>query len=156
MTTHATFTLTDDDGGTHRYECRLHPATRGRILALRIAALGVAPLADVLMSAAVAAVRGKDAAGAITPDAIRRGLASMPDVLGRLAGDAALLDDLFSLLTRDGADLSHRANFDAAYTGNYGEMAGALWEVVRVNRFFPASRISALKPTPAPPPTPAS
>lgn len=158
MTTHAQFTLSDDDGAPHHYECRLHPATTGRVLALRIAALGIAPLADVLLSAALAAVRGKKAADLISPEALSKGLESMPGVLDRLANDGKLLDDLFAHVVRDGQPMAHRPAFDAAYTGNYGEMAACLWEVVKANRFFPASRISALKPPipPKPAQTPAS
>lgn len=149
--------IADDDGAVHAYTIRLHPATTGRVLALRIAALGLVPLAEVLVSALVAGVRGKAAAEAISPDALQRGLSELPAAVGRLADNPALISDLFAHVERDGVPMSVRVHFDAAYTGNYGEMAAAIWEVIKVNRFFPAQRISALLPKrPATPPTPAS
>lgn len=136
------FTITDDDGQPHAYTVRLHPASEGRILALQIGAMGVEAFAGLLVTAALAAVRGKNPMDVITADQLTVAIASLPKVIQAITPQ--MIDALLKHTDRDGRPLMGRPDFDAAYSGNYGELSLALWEVVKANRFLPVSRISAM------------
>lgn len=137
-----TFELNDGQGQAHRYTCALHPPSRdGVALALDLAALGLEPVArlaqGVLKDAKVESVQ------ALLDDKTlfeRLDLAKVGADLraALLMPQAATLPRrLLSNTTRDGKDLGTDFAFDEAYAGNYLELAKALWEVVRANRFLP-------------------
>jgi hypothetical protein len=141
------FIVYDEDGNPHEYTVRKHPATEGRMIALRLLGLGIEPLAGLLVPMALAAVRGGGASSAITVDGLAQAVASLPAMISQI--DAPLIDAILKHTNRDGVPLMMRPgpvnlNFDAAYTGNYGELALALWEVIKANRFLSDARISAM------------
>lgn len=127
------FTLTDALGNEHSYEVALHPATQGEPIMWALVALGVEPIA-----AALAKVDG--AGGLLDLNLGDLNLTGSADALAKAIARADLPDlrqRILAHTTRDGRPLKDRPHFDAAYQGNYGELARALWEVVKLNRFLP-------------------
>ena len=144
MSTEQTFTINDDDGIPHSYLVRLHPASDGRVLALQIGAMGVDVFAGLLVTAALSAVKGKNPLDTISTDQLTAALAGLPKVVNSIT--PAMIDAILKHTDRDGRPLMARIEFDHAYSGNYGELALAIWEVIKANRFLPVSRISAMLP----------
>lgn len=139
-----TFTVHDEDGNPHVYTMRLHPATEGRMIALKLAGLGIEPFAGVLVSFALASVRGAPTSSSVDMASLSSAIEGLPGVIAKIDGN--LIDALLKHVDRDEVPLMMRPgavnpNFDAAYAGNYSELAMALWEVIKANRFLPVSRI---------------
>lgn len=141
------FTLHDADGVEHAYEVILHPATEGARIMWQLVAMGVEPIAKLagglLASEGLSAtsIRGllNDPAGL---EKLRAGLdvgGLATSIRASLASVSlpALTKDILSRTSRDGRDLANQLLFDEAYSGNYGELALALWKVVQANRFLP-------------------
>lgn len=117
------------------------------MIALKLLGLGIEPIAGLLVPMALASVRGGSASDFITVGSIAQALESLPEMISKI--DAPLIDAILKHTNRDGVPLMMKPgpvnlNFDAAYTGNYGELALALWEVVKANRFLSDARISAM------------
>lgn len=145
------FELEDYAGQKHKYVCALHPPTSGGLsIALDLAALGVVPLAGL----AQGLLKDLEAIGLGSTNLLdikldKEGLAK---ILGKLDLSSAALSVKSALLSdqagtlpqrmlkhtvRDGKMLEKDSAFDEAFTGNYMELAGVLWEVARANRFLP-------------------
>lgn len=139
--------IADDDGAPHAYLISLHPAVDGQRVVMHLAGLLAGPLAGL-----VAASRGS-VAGLLEADLGSLNLSGAAAQLGQaLLSDAPprLVRELLKLTVRDGKRLADDLVFNAAFTGNYGELLAALVEVVKVNHFLPLSRINndPAKPTP--------
>jgi hypothetical protein len=140
------FTLTDADGGAHRYEVTPHNALEGQRITYTLLRLGAEPLGRLVQT-------GLQNAGLL--DGGLRSLLDDPAALGRLAAGIdfaavgadlqksmgsmpmeALTLDLMAHAVRDGKQLRSPLHFNAAFTRNYMEMLRACWEVVKANRFL--------------------
>lgn len=141
------FTLHDADGVEHAYEVILHPATEGARIMWQLVAMGVEPVGK--LAAGLLASDGLSATSIRTllndPAGLER-LRTGLDLTGLAASVrtslasvqmGALTKDILSRTSRDGRDLANQLLFDEAYSGNYGELALALWKVVQANRFLP-------------------
>lgn len=145
------FTLLDDAGNPHGYVVPLHPAVEGQRLMCQILALAAGPLADLATAYQRTDGNGLDADVDLAAVGRQMGAALASDAPPRL------IRDLLRYTARDGKALAQDGGFNDAYTGNYGELLFALWEVVKANRFLPLSRITAIvapKATPTANPTP--
>lgn len=145
------FTVKDREGVSHAYDCTLHPATEGQKVMWQLVALCAAPLAGAVkgLLPLIDQVKGQgglagllDSSTAI--DQLKGGLASIDfaaigeDVKRSLltAPMEKLVEEVLSRTLRDDKPLATRGTFDDAYSGNYGELLSALWEVVKANRFL--------------------
>ena len=160
-----TFQLPDDSGGPHNYSLRLHRATEGRPILLRLAARGAGPLAELLRTASVDSMRAAiRAPTAPVADGSSADPAPQPGGLGFLAsmdvealsgameraligvaGDAGLQRDLLLYVERDRAPLRDEGVFDDAFTGNYGELLRLYGRVIVENGFFPLGSLAPNK-----------
>lgn len=133
------FTLTDRKGNAHSYTLCLHPGTEGAAIAASLGLAGLAPLGEAL--------QGLVAGGGKLSDAL-----DSPDLLSALKGGdlgakaaaslrtldlGPLSAELLRYATRDGHKLSDKKAFDAAFAGNYGELAQAAWRSISLNGFLP-------------------
>lgn len=145
-------TLDDDAGQSHQYEIRPWPSSKGvkigrKLLAIfgplivrvigaigetRQTAQGVAsPVASATGDATLATdVAGSD--GEFNGDLAARGVERLAMAIVE-HGDDKLLLELLLGASRDGKQLTHPPVFDAAFAANYGELALALGEVLKVN-----------------------
>lgn len=139
----------------HDYIIGLHPAEEGMAISM------------ALLAGATGLVRE-----ALTPGVELEALIDSPsfagdviDAIGALLRDPAmapLLRSLFAHTSRDGIDLGKSAGFNAAYSGNYGEMYVAAVQIALGNGFLPVLDILGAipgvagekKPTPTPAPKP--
>lgn len=155
------FILLDSRGNAHRYDVTLHRGSEGQMLALRLSALLLEPLAEAVgpvvlgsLEGVMQAVEGGDNAGKKVLAAILDDPAILASIdasaVGRAAAsslraiDEASIFNLLRYTNRDGEPLidgrSGRptVTYDTAYAGNYMELGRALWQVAQVNGFFPA------------------
>jgi len=146
-----TFTLRDAEGESHSYEVTLHRATLGQPIMWEIAALLAGPLAgmlgllvpilDSMAGKKIVEVMDDPASLGRLVDGLRGAdlTAVGAGLKAALAqpGNSALVVRLLGQTTRDGRDLADPVQFDDAFTGNYLELARAVWEVVQANRFLP-------------------
>ncbi len=132
-----TFTLTDRDGNRHDYSCTPHGAMSGGGLQLM---LDVADVVGGVMGAALKAMVGMgDAAESTSIDltdisALAENLprrlmtAGGPKLIARVLENTKRCDDSGKWVI-----LSSETALDTAYTGNYGELFRAVWEVLCAN-----------------------
>lgn len=133
----------------HVYTSTLLPAEEGIEVIAALVALAGEPLAAVLESVLGDPKRLALLARAATDEG---DTTSISDLLGGvslaqvgaalrtgLAGAKAVpvVRALVKWTHRDGKALRDPGEFNAAYRGNYGELARALFEIVKVNRLFP-------------------
>ena len=117
------FTLKDRQKNPHNYESMMLPAAESLPIAQEIMALGSAPLVRLV---------GQQINGG-EPD--WAGIAEdLPAVLRSLKPE--MITKILSNTFRDGKDLGHGPTFDAAYSGNWGELYQAIWKVVDANGFL--------------------
>ena len=132
-----TFSLTDSTGQTHTYETFPHGALEGLKVLNYLIAAGAEPLAKLVTS-----TLGPDMslASLVTGDVPLSSLdlTQMGTALKNVVGDHFLdvATDVMRHTTRDGQALT-QMTMDVAYRQNYVEFYRALWEIIRVNRFFP-------------------
>ena len=157
------FNLTDADGGTHAYIVAEHPGGEGMAIAFELLSLGLPTVlrlagaameSDTFLATAVRAVSGTSLQAGSEGDTLAelRSMLSGID-FGQAAEDVrvalgsgqapALVRRILSRTYRDGKPLSSDASFDLAYTRNYMELLKAVWQVARINRFFPELSMSA-------------
>lgn len=139
------FSLVDADGAEHRYLVALHPAEQGERIVWALVGLLGGPLGGLLKGAlgellsaggTVEELLARDARellGAVDWGTVGRELAA---AVG--GGNVPTLSrEILKFAHRDGKPLADRVQYSAAYQANYAELARALWEVSRVNRFLP-------------------
>lgn len=127
-----TFTLTDAKGEAHAYSTiPLDAATDGLAVLEGLAALGVVPLVEAILSGGIAAASSGAAGLELDLDvsAIQEQFAK-----GFLRKNAPLL---LKNTFRDGKKLSESNNM-ACYNANYGELVRAIVEVEKANGFLHA------------------
>lgn len=141
------FQCTDDQGQRWKYDLQRHRASEGQAIVRKIGALVVEPVASALGPAGVAMFLAKGKEGLLDDPEILKSVDMAALGAGARSAIEALDDALiFSVLrytNRDGKPLigdtgRPTALYDTVYAGNYGELVTAVWEVCRVNRFFPA------------------
>jgi hypothetical protein len=127
-----TFKLKDRKGAEHEYAVFLHNASEAVGLAYELTAHVAEPallaIVNVLASGKELADMDTSALARATAQAFK---ALTPQTQARL----------FEYVARDGKMLKERAEFDAAYAGNYGEMMAAALAIVRCNGFVPLDYI---------------
>ena len=131
-------TIADDNGGAHHYLIALHPAAEGQRVVLQLMGLLAGPLAELV----AAGVQG----GGLSSDVDFQGIGRQLGAVLLSDAPPRLVRELLRYANRDGRPLNNDGDFNAAYTGNYGELMMALKEVVQANRFLPLSRISSMLP----------
>lgn len=135
------FVLTDDAGNKHTYSTTHLPASDGLPLARKLYAAGAGPLAALVSS--VLKPGGGSAGEAAAELSKEKIVTSLLEHLPTLieAFDQAFFYKLFLTTRRDGEEIHTVAGFNAAFTGNYGELIFAAVEVIQHNGFFPLSRL---------------
>lgn len=158
------FEVPDAQGKMHSYTVKPTPAEEGLGISMRLMGMASAPSLSAL-GAILAPVLAQSRGGSSLTD-----LLDNPDVLNDTAralqgadltatGAAigALLQDprnvsfarttLLRSVHRDGVLLAGAAEFNAAFTQNYGELYAVLWEVITRNGFFalPSTWVTELK-----------
>ena len=127
------FVVRDVDGAPHTYQLTFHPAGEGQVLMFELMAMLAPP------GSALGAMLADGSAGGSAFDvdlATIDWTAAGREIQAVLASKATpeLTRPLLAYAVRDNVPVS--AVFDRVYRANYGEMLGALWEVIRANRFF--------------------
>jgi hypothetical protein len=123
------FVVRDVDGQPHSYHLHFHPTSEGQVLMFELIAM-VAPPGSAL----AAALLGGDGLDvdltAVDWTATGREIQA---VLGAKA-TPEMTHRLLAYTVRDNIPIP--SCFDMVYRANYGELLGALWEVIKANRFF--------------------
>ena len=125
-----TFTVKDVDGNPHIYHLTFHPPTQGQRIMFQLLAMVSTP-----GSALAGALLSGESLEDIDLGSINwTGLGA--ELRDTFASEMTpqLSTQLLSFAVRDNVPLT--AGFDMAYKANYGELLGALWEVIRANRFL--------------------
>lgn len=149
------FTLKDRTGGSHTYVVSPHIGSQGLKVVDAMLAIGLGPIAEAMFSAARAAearravsAGGEEEAGLRLSDIIEH--VDMEHVVTSAqagiqgAGGMEILAPLvLQHTTRDGQPLvqiqgtkKNTANFDLAYTRNWGELRAAFIKAMEINGFF--------------------
>lgn len=124
------FVVKDVDGNPHSYNLTYHPAGEGQRIMFQLMGLVAAP-----GSAAAGALLSGDSLADLDLGAVN--WSGLGDELRRVFASEMtpkLCREILSYAWRDNVPLT--AGFDSAYRANYGELLGALWEVIRANRFL--------------------
>lgn len=127
-----TFQIKDRQGKMHEYAVMLHNATEAVDLAYELTAHVAEPALVAIVNVLAA---GKDL-GDMDTSALARAVAQAFKAL-----TPATQARLFEYAARDGKLLKDKAEFNAAYAGNYGEMMAAALAIVRCNGFVPLDYI---------------
>ncbi len=159
-----TFDVPDAQGTLHHYTVKPTPAEDGLGISMRLMGMVSAPALGAL-GAILAPVLAQSRGGTSAADLLdnteilgdtARALQGA-DLTATGAAVSALLQDpknvafmrnvLLRSVHRDGQSLASAAEFNAAYTQNYGELYAVLWEVITRNGFFalPYTWSTALK-----------
>lgn len=119
------FQLKDRHGNPHSYEVFPHTASEADAMATRLMATASPAVIDLIL-------------GISMDQEIEGG-----KVFGELLAcfDGPMIQSLLSKTARDGKDLSQRTEYDAAYTGNRGELYAALYKIVGVSDLIPFGSI---------------
>lgn len=140
-----TLHLTGPGGQTQLYTVTRHRGSEGMGICRQLLALVVEPLASGLGPVAAAAFATKGV-GALDNPAVLAALDFGALSRGIKAALLGLPDALVLAVLRYtnrngkplvGPDGRATAAFDEAYAANYDELGAALWEVCRINGFFP-------------------
>lgn len=132
-----TFTLKDAEGREHLYEIIPHSTRQGQRIFWRLVALGAEPLAAAFSGdAIVKALSGKADTSALAQELNLDAIAGQVRQVVLSQDLPELAEELFAHASRDGEPLKGLA-FDQAYQKNWMEYGLALWNIIRINQFFP-------------------
>lgn len=137
------FELKDADGKVHHYQTPALGVEEGQVVFWELVAAGAEPLAQA--AAAIVSNNGKGTLEQIMALPFEALLADVDlGGFGRSLRSTIMSMDMAALrkrllrdVIRDGQQLADPDQLDAAYRRNHWELAQALWEVIRLNRFFP-------------------
>jgi hypothetical protein len=132
------FVLADADGDDHSYQVQAHRPTEGQRIMFQLLAQ-VAPPGTALGGLLAKGV-GNGGLKLDDLDVELMDFTKLGHELQRVLSaeiTPQLATDILAHTYRDGHLLGEQAQFDRAYSRNYGELLTAVWRVIRVNRFFP-------------------
>ena len=139
------FETIDSFGEKHKYVCEFHPfESDANVLAWRLLELMSEPLAKMIP--ALFPSGGKMSSANLqsiaeelnfSGDELMIVVKDIGNLIGKL-NMPALTNELLKYAVRDGKALSDPDNRDDAFSGNFGEVYKALYQIVRQNNFFPS------------------
>lgn len=145
------FDLQDRNGDTHTYMVSPHVGMQGLEVVDAMLAIGLGPLAEAMFGAVRAAeaqkadgeatqvTSGIDLTTLLDNVDVKSVVTSAQTGLTTAGGMTKLAPLVMRYTTRDGRRLiseGNTAEFDMAYTRNWGEMRGAFMKVMEINGFF--------------------
>lgn len=139
----------------HAYEVTEFPARQGLRLQARLLRI-VGPSIAALGAEALQGAQPSDVGSLLDVDISSEALTrAVGELVARLDEQRVerLILDLLGQTTRDGRPVGEETEFDAAYTGNYGELLRAIGLVLEVNfgSFFGARPTGGATAGPTPP-----
>jgi hypothetical protein len=134
----ATQRIEDDFGEEHDYYVTMHPAGEGFRLLVRLTRIigGMLGRAWGALSPSDVGEKMAEVASMLDQGIDGEGVAQAFERLSQQIldeGGDVFVRDILRHTARDGQKLSSAGVFDAAYMGNYGELFGALYFVLKVN-----------------------